>query len=344
MNGSRTGYRLAMAFLSLMTALAAQVAQPLDPYQPPVNSTKTIRLWGNRHMDGLARAWASAYGAMHPEISFNICLLGNGTAMPALYLGRADLVFFGRDPIVTDRDAFNHVMKYDPLRIELATGSLGTPGKSPALALFVHRDNPLSRLTLAQVDAIFSHLRRRGAPAPILTWDQLGLTGEWAGQPIRIYADDTQSMAALFFQRVALENSRMMNWDHFTEFRDLRDADGRTTEAAAQSMAALSRDRFGLAVAHLGYLGPQVKPLALAREAGDEYCLPTVETLVSRRYPLTRTILAFANQPPGQPLDPKVSDFLRFILGPDGQRVLAMDGQYLPLSAEAAQAELGKLR
>ncbi len=323
--------------------LPAEEAQPLNPYQPPVNATQTIRIWGDRHMAALTRAWARAYQAAHPEISFEIKLLGNGTAMPALYLGQADLAFFGCDLIVTDKDGFNHVMKYDPLRIELGIGSLAAPGKATALALFVHRDNPLAQLTLAQVDAIFSAQRRRGAPAAIRTWGDLGLTGEWADKPIHLYADDTQSMTALFFQRVALADSRMMNWEHFTECQDIRHPDGTTTEAAEQSMAALRADRHGLAISNLHYADERVKALALAEKAGGGYFLPTREALINRSYPLTRTIFACADQPPGRPLDPKVRDFLRFILGPEGQQVLAHDGQYLPLTTDVARQELGKL-
>ena len=60
----------------------------------------------------------------------------------------ADLAFFGRDTNVTDNDGFAHVLNYKPLRVELGTCSLDQPGKSPALVLFVHRDNPLTQLTL----------------------------------------------------------------------------------------------------------------------------------------------------------------------------------------------------
>ena len=326
----------------LAFARAAEPA-PLDPYQPPVNATSTIRIWGDRHLESLTRAWAAAYRTAHPEINFEINLLGNGTAMPALYLGRADLAFFGRDLIVTDKDGFNHVMKYDPLRVELGTGSLDIPGHATALALFVHHDNPLARLTLAQVDAIFSAARRRGAPAALRTWGDLGLTGEWARQPIHLYADDTQSMAALFFQRVVLGDSRMMNWEHFTEFVDIRHSDGTVTVAAEQSMAALRADRYGLAVSNLHYADAQVRVLALAEKEGGDYLAPTTETLTSRRYPLVRPIFVCANQPPGRPLDPKVRDFLRFIVSPEGQQVVARDGQYLPLMPAAAHAELAKL-
>ncbi|MDI1319838.1 MAG: substrate-binding domain-containing protein [bacterium] len=329
--------------LVLAAALRGEVAPPLAPYQPPENRTATIRIWGDRHMESLTHAWARAYQAAHPEISFEIKLLGNGTAMPALYLGRADLAFFGRDTIVTDNDGFAHVLKYDPLRIELGTGSLDAPGKATALALFVHRDNPLAQLTLTQVDAIFSALRRRGAPAAIHNWGDLGLTGEWAGQPINLYAEDTQSMTGLFFQHAALQDSRMMNWEHFTEFQDIRHPDGAVTDAAEQSMAALRADRYGLAISNLHYLDARVKPLALAAKDGGPYYAPTKDNLIARSYPLTRTILACANQPPGRPLDPKVRDFLRFIASQEGQQVVARNGSYLPLTADAVHHEREKL-
>ena len=330
--------------LTLSAALGADQAVPLAPYQPPVNLTSTLRLGGNRHMAKLAQAWADAYRGQHPEVSFEIALLGNGTAMPALYLGLADVVFFGRDPIVTDRDGFAHVMKYDPLGLDVATGSLATPGNSPALVLLVHRDNPLTHLTLTQVDAIFSSQRRRSATEAIRTWGQLGLTGEWANQPIHLYGDDTQSMTGLFFQRVALGDSRRMNWEHYTEFQDIRKPDGSVVEAAQQSAAAIATDRWGLAISNLHYQTPALKALALSKSDGTAPVEASAETLVSRAYPLARPILAFVNQAPGRPLDPKVQDFLLFLLGPAGQRIVAEQGDYLPLSTEAAKAQRTQLK
>ena len=330
--------------IGALAARSVEVAQPLEPYHPAPNLTHTLRLAGNRNMDRLVRAWAAAYHGAHPEIDFQVEMLGNGTGMPRLYLGQADIAFFGRDTIVTDNDAFAHVLKYPHLRIDLGTGSLAAPGKSPALVLLVHRDNPLSQLTLSQVDAIFSALRRRGAPAAIRTWGDLGLTGEWANQPIHLYTDNTESMTGVFFQHAALKDSRMMNWEHYTEFDDVRHPDGTVTEAAEQSRAALQKDRYGLALSSLHYLDEGVKALALAERAGGPFVSPTRETLIARAYPLTRTIFACVNQPPGRSLDPKVRDFLCFVLSEAGQKVLANDGEYLPLAPAMAAEQLRKLK
>lgn len=344
MNPSRPLLLLVALGASLAPRPAGAGAEPLNPYHPPANESATIRIWGDRHLDGLSRAWAAGYQAAHPGTAFAFQLLGNGTAMPALYLGQADVALFGRDLIVTDVDGFAHVRKYDPLRIELATGGLATPGEAPALVLAVRRDNPLRELTLQQVDAIFSSQRRLGAPAAIRTWGQLGLTGEWADRPIRLYADDTQSMTALFFQRVALGDSRRMNWEHFTEFSDRRYPEGRVVTAAEQSAAALQSDQFGLAVTKASCLTPDLTALALGVGPGGTYYAPTLGNVASRSYPLARPIFACVDQPPGRPLDPRVRDFLRFLLSPEGQGIIERSSGYLSLAAPAALKEADKLR
>ncbi len=337
-------FSFAAAALLLTMGLSAQDAPSLPPFRPPINETSTIRIWGNRNMDAITRAWARGFQAAHPEINFEIKLLGNGTAMPALYCGVADLAFFGRDTNTTDNDGFAHVLNYKPLRIELGTGSLDKVAKTPALVIFVSKDNPLAQLTLAQLDAIFSSARRRGAAAAIRTWGQLGLTGEWANQPIHLYGDDAESAAGAFFQHVVFKDSRQLNWENFTEYQDITKPGGTTLTAADQSMAALQKDRDGLASSHLHYLTAEVKPVALAAQESGPFFAATSENLVSRNYPLTRTIFACANQRPGQPLDPKVRDFLRYIVSPAGQQDITREGSYLPLSAAMAEEQRAKLK
>jgi phosphate transport system substrate-binding protein len=325
------------------TPLRAEDPGPLAPFQPPPNRTPVVRLWGDRFMSALARQWAEGFHAAHPEWSAEINLLGDGTGMPALYTGRADIALFGRDLITTDIDGFSHVLKYPHVAIELGTGSLDEPGKSPALVVFVHRDNPLTQLTLAQLDAIFGAERRRGAPAAIRTWDDLGLTGEWRDQPITLYGDDTHTGTSLYFQRVVMLNSRKFNWARFTEFKNIRRPDGTTNTSAAQSLAALRADRFGLAIATLRNADATVKPLALAATDGGPFVAPTREACVARSYPLARPIIACVNRPPGQPLAPKVRDFLRYVLSAEGQRAFTREGAFLPLSESLAREQLKKI-
>jgi phosphate transport system substrate-binding protein len=333
----------AVLALIVLAPLRAQDPGPLAPFQPPPNRTPVVRLWGDRFMSALACHWAEGFHVAHPEWSADVDLLGDGTGMPALYTGLADVALFGRDLITTDIDGFSHVLKYPHVAIELGTGSLDEPGKSPAPVIFVHRDNPLAQLTLAQLDAIFGAERRRGAPAAIRTWGELGLTGEWRDRPIKLYGDETHTGTSMFFQRLVMLNSRKFNWECFTEFKNVRRPDGTMNTSAAQSLAALRADRFGLAVANLHEADAEVKPLPLAAAAGGPFFTPTRDACIARTYPLARPILACVNRPPGQPLDPKVRDFLRYVLSAEGQRAFAREGAFLPLSESLVREQLKKI-
>jgi phosphate transport system substrate-binding protein len=134
-----------------------------------------------------------------------------------------------------------------------------------------------------------------------------------------------------------LNDSRMMNWAQLTEFNDTAIPREAMHDAGRLIIAALAQDRYGLAVASLGFASGQVRPVALAGVS------PTVDSLASRQYPLTRAVLACCNRPPGTPANPLVAEFLRYILSPEGRRQVGPDDGYLPLTAAMAAEQLQKL-
>src|SRR5207342_1690839 len=75
-----------------------------------------------------------------------------------------------------------------------------------ALAVYVHRDNPLDQLTLAQVDAAFSKTRKRGHPKDAAVWGDLGLTGDWKTRPLSLYGRNSASGTYGFFKEHVLKN------------------------------------------------------------------------------------------------------------------------------------------
>src|SRR5260370_31495401 len=154
----------------------AQRVANAESYQPVQTISGTIRIWGDEYMSGVVDSWQKGFQRFQPQAKFETRLMGTATAMPSIYTGAADLALIGRETNTTDNDGFLHVLQYRPLRFELMTGSLDVPGKSYALAIFVHKDNPLSKLTLAQLTAIFG-CEKKNTPDNIRTWGQLGLTG-----------------------------------------------------------------------------------------------------------------------------------------------------------------------
>lgn len=330
--------------LGCLLTTGTSVAQENTPpaYEASRSLAGTIHVWGPANMSALARNWAEGFRRVQPGVKVEFTLLGSDTAIPGLYSGRADIAFLGRENNITDDNGFFRPMQYKPVRFELTTGSLDVPGKTNALVVFVHRDNPLARLTLAQLDAVFGHERLRGAPKNIRTWGDLGLTGEWADRPVNLYGYDAETGTGQFFLKAVLGGSRKMNWENFREFKDLKRPDGSVYTSAEQSLDALRQDRYGLAVSCGRYATPEVKAVALAAGPDGPFYAATQETLVARQYPLTRVTYAFINRPPGNALEPRVREFLRYIFSQEGQADIGREGGYLPLNNDtlAAQRQL----
>ncbi len=331
--------RIALGALVLAASAAShalEVAPP--PYQAREDVAGVVRVWGSAEMKPVIERWEEGFGRAHPQVRFENRLTGSDVGMAALYTGNADIAFLGRDAAASEVKAFEWIYRYRPQRVEVMTGS-DRPGRSPALVAYVQRDNPLASLTLAQLDAVFSHERLRGAPAAILTWGALGLTGAWADKPIKLYAFDTETGTGRYFRDIVLKDSRKLNWDRMTEFKD---TSAGSHDAGERILAALAGDRFGLAVAS-GPAPAGVKALALAPAEGAPAVGATAENLASRRYPLARAAFAYYNRRPDTLLDAPVAEFLRYVLGPEGQKDVA-SGAYLMLEVANAREQSEKLR
>lgn len=326
------------AICSLLAMTLVNAGEALPEYRSERSLAGPLAIWGPAPMVALVRNWTAGFHKVQAGVDVAAVLRGSDTAIPGLYSGRADIALLGRENNITDDNGFSRPKQYPPLRFELTTGSLGTPGKSPALVVFVHEDNPLERLTLAQLEAVFGHEHRRGA-ANIRSWDQLGLDGRWAGQPINLYGFDIETGTGVFFVETVLQGSRKLNWERLQEFRDHQRPDGSVYRAGAQALEALREDPLGMAVSCLCFSAHGVRDLALAAEEGGPYVRATRDTLIARQYPLTRVTYAFVDKPPGQPIDSRAREFLDYVFSQQGQADIVREADYLPLSEEAVAAQ-----
>lgn len=294
-------------------------------------------------MSSVVRAWEEHFRRDHPQVQFATRLMGTDTGMSGLYTGNADIALFGRESNTTENDGFLHTLQYRPLKLRLMTGSLDVSGMSYAPVLFVSEDNPLNELTLAQAEAVFG-CGQPGQGGPARTWGDLGLRGDWRDKPIRVYTFDMESGTGTFLLHALQGESRKMNWPIIREFSDQRRRDGTIYEAGEQTVDALLRDRYGLAVSSLRYGGRDVKTLALAARSGSAYFQATRETLIDGHYPLARMTYVFLNQPPGKPLPPLVKEFLRFVYSDEGRKVVSDSHGFLPLTREDAARQVTLIR
>jgi phosphate transport system substrate-binding protein len=171
---------------------------------------------------------------------------------------------------------------------------------------------------LDQVDAIFSKSRKRGAPADITTWGQVGLKGEWEQQPIHLYGRDKRSGTRSFFIHAALMDGTI---------KDLREAPG-----PAMEILDISRDPLAIGYAGTGFQASTVRILPIAETAGAPFVQPTAEATTNGSYPLARLLYLYAKRSPKGEVEEQVAEFLRFVNSREGQETIAKAGVF-PLSA-----------
>jgi phosphate transport system substrate-binding protein len=163
---------------------ALQVDPALPAYQKVSGVSGNLSSIGSDSMVNLMTFWAESFQRMYPNVKPQIEGKGSTTAVPALREGTAQLGPMSREMRATEIDQFEAKYGYKPTQLKTAYD---------ALAVYVHKDNPIEKLTLAQVEAIFSKTRRRGYKEDVKTWGQLGLTGDWAGRPISLYGRNAAS-------------------------------------------------------------------------------------------------------------------------------------------------------
>ena len=334
---------------SLRAALAPEVAfvDSLPSYAPEGKVAGTIRLWGHgspKHdfVGKLVKAWTDGFAKYQPDVKFENHMYGTASAIGAIYTGAGDLAILGEEISPTATAAFLREKHYMPTGVEIATGSLDVNYFDYAHMIFVHKENPLKGLTLAQLDAIFGAEHRRG-PRNFRTWGEVGLKGEWTDRHIQPYGWKIEEDFSFFFRDVVMAGSHRWNED-LKEYAHVIQADGSTYEHGRRILDALAQDPAGIALSNLRFANAQVRALPLAWTDDGPYYEPTKANLISRKYPLTRVIPAFFDHTPGTPVDPKIREFLRYILSREGQRALVTESDYLPISVEANHEQLEKLK
>jgi phosphate transport system substrate-binding protein len=337
----RTAY---VAILFALTASARADALPaasLSGYAPAVRVAGQLRGAGADTMFALMDAWSTRFGQAHPQASIatdrSATLSAQG--MAALLEGKADFVTFVREPFDSERAAFMARFGYPLTTIRVAGGSYATKGGTHAIAIYVHASNPLSQLTLAQLDAALSRSVHRGAARQAMTWGELGATGAWRNRPLHVYgmlnrrsSGNPPGIVNYVTQRVLLGGA----WR-----KDVREQIDRPGETALEGIVArVAEDPDGIGYSGFGYAREGVKTLALAESAGQPYYAGLPAEVARQDYPLSRAIYLGINAAPGAPLSPLLREFLRFVLSADGQGEVERDHMhFIPLnSGQAAEA------
>lgn len=299
---------------------AVKVAAGIKPYAKMGGVSGNLNSIGSDTMNNLMTYWAEGFNQLYPNVKVQIEGKGSTTAPPALISSTAQIGPMSRAMKPTEIDAFEKKYGYKPTAIKTALD---------ALAIYVNKDNTLKGLSLPQADAIFSKTRKGGYKVDIKTWDQLGLTGEWAKRPISLYGRNSASGTYGYFKEHTLYKG---------DFKDtVKEQPG-----SASVVQGVTEDRYALGYSGIGYRTSGVRTLPLSFKEGEPYKEAEMGNVMNGSYPLARFLYVYINKKPGQPLDPLVREFVKFILSKEGQEVVVKDG-FLPLPVSVIEEELKKI-
>jgi len=311
-----------LATVSVSSVAFAADTITMDPryqdYTPTSGVSGTLKSVGSDTLNNVMTLWAEDFKKIYPGVKIEIEGKGSSTAPPALIAGTSQFGPMSRAMRGAEIDAFSAKYGYAPTQVRVAVD---------ALAVFVHKDNPLKCLTLQQLDGIFSVTRGSGS-SDIKTWDQVGLTGEFAGKPISLFGRNSASGTYGYFKEVALFNGDYKG--------NVKEQPG--SSAVVQGVAS---DKFAIGYSGIGYKTADVKAIEVAGR--DGVCQePNQTNAYSGKYPVTRFLYVYLNKNPSAPLEPLRAEFLKFVLSGSGQKEVTKDG-YFAMPYVMSQEDKAKL-
>jgi phosphate transport system substrate-binding protein len=273
---------------------------------------------GSDTASALVTRWASAFQAQHPQARIQVQATGSASAPLALTTGAADIGSMSRAMSVGEEADFRRRYGYAPTRLVIARD---------AIVVFVHPDNPLRSIALADLDAIYSTTRRCGAPRAIRRWRDIEADAGAALGAASILAAgrDVSSGTHEVFRESALCGG---------EFRPEVIA----WPGNGAIVGTVAKNREAIGYAGIGYVNGLVKPLALARNGSDEGILPDRNSVTDGRYPLARELYLYVNRPPQRTLAELPLAFIAFALSDEGQALVNQEG-FVPLAADERRAQ-----
>ncbi|MFA5113362.1 MAG: phosphate ABC transporter substrate-binding protein [Candidatus Margulisiibacteriota bacterium] len=256
-------------------------------------SQKALQIKGSDTMVNLAQAWAEQYMNIHPETAIAITGGGSGTGIAAIIANATDIAQCSRNIKEKEIKQAEHNGVH-PVEWHVA---------NDGVAIAVNPANPVNKLTIKQLSDIFT--------GRIKNWRQVG------GQDKRIVAlsRERNSGTHVFFLEHVVKLGEKNNPNEFDASVLMMPSSQAIIEEIASSPTAIG-------YIGLGYMTKKEKALAIAKDGSSPYVLPTVKSVIERRYPISRSLLFYTNGVPSG----EVKSFIDYVFSKAGQEiVLKMD-------------------
>ncbi|MFP5440036.1 MAG: PstS family phosphate ABC transporter substrate-binding protein [Gammaproteobacteria bacterium] len=317
--------KLKQLFVAAAMTTGLAVSAPVALAQGPAvdaklpSYTKTTGVSGNLSSVGsdtlanLMTFWAEDFKKEYPNVNIQIQAAGSSTAPPALTEGTSNLGPMSRAMKSKEIEAFEKKYGYKPTEVPVAID---------ALAVFVHKDNPIKGMTMAQVDAVFSATRKCGGSADITTWGGLNLKGAWANRDIQLFGRNSVSGTYGYFKEHALCKG------DFKSSVNEQPGSASVVQSVATGVNAIG-------YSGIGYITSSVKAVPIQGKDGMTFIAATADNAIKGTYPLSRFLYVYVNKAPNKPLPPLEAEFIKLVLSKEGQMTVVKDG-YIPLPAKVA--------
>ncbi|MBV1961537.1 MAG: phosphate ABC transporter substrate-binding protein PstS family protein [Immundisolibacteraceae bacterium] len=310
----------AMALTVSAPVKALEVEADLNNYEIVSGVAGNLSSVGSDTLANLMTLWAEEFKRAYPNVNIQIQAAGSSTAPPALTEGTSNVGPMSRMMKDKELEAFERKYGYKPTPIRVAID---------ALAVYVHKDNPIAGLTIAQVDAIFSATRKCGGIEPLRQWGQLGLGGGLKNQFVQLFGRNSVSGTYGYFKKKGLCKG------DFSPTVNEQPGSASVVQSVATSINAVG-------YSGIGYKTSGVRAVPLAKKAGRPFVEATPANAIAGKYSLARFLYVYVNKHPNKPLAPLEREFLTQVLSKAGQQVVVKDG-YIPLPASVAAKEIAKL-
>jgi len=308
-------------FMASSALAASGVDADLSVYKRTSGVSGNLSSVGSDTLANLMTLWTEEYKRLYPNVNIQIQAAGSSTAPPALTEGTSNFGPMSRKMKSKELEAFEKRFGYKPTPIKVAID---------ALAVYVHKDNPIKGMSISQVDAVFSKNRKCGSNKDIDRWGNLGMSGPWTGRDIQLFGRNSVSGTYGYFKKKGLCKG---------DFK----ATVNEQPGSASVVQSVSASINGIGYSGIGYKTSGVKAVSLTKKDGKPFIAATKENAANGTYPLSRYLYVYVNKHPNKPLSPLEREFVKMVLSKVGQEVVVKDG-YVPLSAKIAEKELARLK
>lgn len=316
---SIVGTLLGFGLVSVSVA-GSQLDAKLPSYEKASGVSGNLSSVGSDTLANLMTLWTEHFSKVYPNVNIQVQAAGSSTAPPALTEGTSNLGPMSRKMKDKEIQAFEKKYGYKPTAIPVAID---------ALAVYVHKDNPIKGLTIPQVDAIFSVTNKCGYKGKINNWGDASMEGSWKNRSLQIYGRNSVSGTYGYFKKKAL-----CKGDYKPSVNE--------QPGSASVVQSVSSSINGIGYSGIGYKTSGVRAVPLAKKPGKPFVEATPENAAKKKYPLSRYLYVYVNKAPNKPLSPLEREFVKMMLSKQGQQVVVKDG-YIPLSAKMVEKQLAKL-